>query len=613
MRARGRARGRFPLRGAAYQQPQRRRRAFVSVPVPVPVNTIAPVLSTDGDVDNAFVGDTLSLTTGTWTNAPTGYTYLWRRSDVPETIVGATGSSYTLTNDEVGHVITGRVAATNAGGTSSFTTGSTDGGFNFSIPSAASHNVVQAVVLLVGVGQAVEIDAAQAVAHAFRRGTAQAAETEAALAVSARKTKTAGQAAATDAVLAVTARKTKAVGLTSETDTPQPLQGLITRTLGQATETDTALPVTGGTVHRTGAGRMIPIGSRGRERGRFPLRGAAWQPPATVSRSWPGSETGVTVTTSVPVGQAVETDTALNLIFSAKTVTVGQAVETDSAFRVLRARRFRSGFPYPVDTIIAGPFIVAGQAAASDTALAATHRKTKAVGQALDTESAQSVGAVGAKTINVGQAAETDTSQTATRRKTHAAGIATETETAQTTAHAKTIHVGQAAETETAQAVRPARVKHVGLASETVTALAATRVKSRTLGQTLQFESAQAHTRRKRVTLGLDAETDTARPVTITGNDVIVVEIATSTQTAFAVAKLKRTQIGLPQENETAFPCQPIVGHPQTREVGLAAESQTALVLGLLSAIGPPPGVTGLCEPSSSTGRVSPAQLTGVT
>jgi hypothetical protein len=79
-----------------------------------PVNTVAPAIS-----GTAAEFSVLTTTNGTWTNSPT-FTYQWLRCDINATncvnIVGATASSYTLVNADVGKRINVRVTATSTGG-----------------------------------------------------------------------------------------------------------------------------------------------------------------------------------------------------------------------------------------------------------------------------------------------------------------------------------------------------------------------------------------------------------------------------------------------------------------------------------------------------------------
>lgn len=79
----------------------------------VPANTVAPALS-----GTATVGQTLTVTNGTWTGSPTPtYSRAWLRDGV--VIPGATGTTYVLVGADEDAVITVRVTATNTTGTAS--------------------------------------------------------------------------------------------------------------------------------------------------------------------------------------------------------------------------------------------------------------------------------------------------------------------------------------------------------------------------------------------------------------------------------------------------------------------------------------------------------------
>jgi hypothetical protein len=70
-------------------------------------------------------GQTLSVSNGTWTgDAPITYAYQWKADGTA--ISGATSSTYTLTDAEVGKVITCTLTATNAAGSASVTSAATD-------------------------------------------------------------------------------------------------------------------------------------------------------------------------------------------------------------------------------------------------------------------------------------------------------------------------------------------------------------------------------------------------------------------------------------------------------------------------------------------------------
>jgi hypothetical protein len=80
-----------------------------------PNNTAPPAIA-----GTAQQSDTLTATTGTWSNNPSSFTYQWQdctgASCAP--IVGATASSYALTTGDVGHTIEVVVTATNGVGSS---------------------------------------------------------------------------------------------------------------------------------------------------------------------------------------------------------------------------------------------------------------------------------------------------------------------------------------------------------------------------------------------------------------------------------------------------------------------------------------------------------------
>ena len=85
---------------------------------PPPANTDLPTIS-----GSAQDGQTLSSTTGTWTNSPTSFGYQWRRCDSGgancANIGGATASTYQLASADIGSTVRVSVTATNAGGSTS--------------------------------------------------------------------------------------------------------------------------------------------------------------------------------------------------------------------------------------------------------------------------------------------------------------------------------------------------------------------------------------------------------------------------------------------------------------------------------------------------------------
>jgi hypothetical protein len=99
--------------------------AMVSAPAPgAPVNTGLPTVS-----GSATQGQTLSTSTGSWSNSPTSYGYQWQDCNSSgascTNINAATSSSYTLGSGDVGHTIRATLTATNNGGSASATTAQT--------------------------------------------------------------------------------------------------------------------------------------------------------------------------------------------------------------------------------------------------------------------------------------------------------------------------------------------------------------------------------------------------------------------------------------------------------------------------------------------------------
>ena len=74
-----------------------------------PVNTVAPQIQ-----GTPTQGQTVTCTQGTWTNSPTGYSFVWQRNGSP--IPGATSSSYIIQAADVGLNLTCVVTASNAAG-----------------------------------------------------------------------------------------------------------------------------------------------------------------------------------------------------------------------------------------------------------------------------------------------------------------------------------------------------------------------------------------------------------------------------------------------------------------------------------------------------------------
>lgn len=82
-----------------------------------PINSVLPAVT-----GAATQGQTLTCSSGTWTNSPT-YSYQWKRAGVP--VAGATTATRVLAAGDVGSAMTCTVTATNAGVSTSATSNST--------------------------------------------------------------------------------------------------------------------------------------------------------------------------------------------------------------------------------------------------------------------------------------------------------------------------------------------------------------------------------------------------------------------------------------------------------------------------------------------------------
>lgn len=90
----------------------------ISITVPAPVNTALPTIS-----GTAQEGQTLTASTGTWTNNPTAFAFQWKRNGVA--ISGSVNPTRVLTAGDLSAVMTCEVTASNSGGAASATSAGT--------------------------------------------------------------------------------------------------------------------------------------------------------------------------------------------------------------------------------------------------------------------------------------------------------------------------------------------------------------------------------------------------------------------------------------------------------------------------------------------------------
>lgn len=136
-----------------------------------PVNSVLPAIT--GTVE---VGGILSLSNGTWAGSPTSYAYAWLRDGV--VIAGEVAATYTVSVDDIGATLTGRVTATNVDGSTAATSAAT-----VAVPSTLVVETGAGVASADSYGTLAQLDAY----HVQRGNTAWAALTEHLKEVAARK------------------------------------------------------------------------------------------------------------------------------------------------------------------------------------------------------------------------------------------------------------------------------------------------------------------------------------------------------------------------------------------------------------------------------------------
>ncbi len=257
----------------------------------------------------------------------------------------------------------------------------------------------------------------------------------------------------------------------------------------------------------------------------------------------------------VNMGLALETDTAFPVTIDPKRRLVTLASEADTAFVIVPVRTHPIGLASDTETafvVVPLRTHVLGLALETDTAFpVAIDPKRRLVKQALETDTAFAF--THAKALAIGQALETDTAFAMAVELRRLVKQATETNTAFAIAVELRRLVTQAIETDTAFVITPslgASIIIIGLATETDTGFPIVPLRTHVLG--------------------LAAETDTAFPIDFALRRLILQ--ALETDTAFPMTHSKAVSIIQALETDIAFP----MGHSIARAIGQAVETDTA-------------------------------------
>ncbi|MER5350600.1 hypothetical protein ABT093_09740 [Kitasatospora sp. NPDC002551] len=159
-----------------------------------------------------------------------------------------------------------------------------------------------------------------------------------------------------------------------------------------------------------------------------------------------------------------------------------------------------------------------------------------------------------------GTATETNTAVAASHRKTRTSGTATETNTGITGTAAKHRTLGTASETSTTPAQGGRKTRTLPSAGETSTALPPLTAKTRTLGHAVETSAAPAPAGTKQRAIG--TATETGLPLAPAGAKRAAHGVASETDTDRPLATAKRAVHGTAAETDTATgPARPHLGH----------------------------------------------------
>lgn len=198
--------------------------------------------------------------------------------------------------------------------------------------------------------------------------------------------------------------------------------------------------------------------------------------------------------------------------------------------------------------------VAVGQAVETDSAQSVTARKVKTVDRASTTNVAQAIGRV--KKLLVGQAFEVDAAQPLASAKVVTVGRAAEVDSAQVVSAAKVVSLGRATETDASLTITVARAYAVGVASEVDSAGAVVASKMFAVGRATESNQAQTVTPQRAYAVGQAVESDSVQAVSVT--KVVSVGRATETDGGTTVTVVKALAIGRAQESASAGLITPI-------------------------------------------------------
>ncbi len=243
-------------------------------------------------------------------------------------------------------------------------------------------------------------------------GVAQAAETDAAQALAKSKAAPLGQASETDSAQALASVKAASLGQAGETDSAQAFARVKAASLGQASETDSAQSIS------VAGAKTIPLDQAVETDAAQALARAKANAVQATSES--DAAQAVSVAKTKAVGQATEADAAQVISISgSKVIDLAQVSESDAAQGIAWNPKIRqlaqvasSDVAQAVSKAKTGGV---GLALEIDAANALSRRKLLSLAAATETDEARNIGFAGQKFIDLGMASETDLAQDITR------------------------------------------------------------------------------------------------------------------------------------------------------------------------------------------------------